>query len=100
MASRKYSESSHEFRGADGRGSPAHDDRGFPGDVWCELKCRSQHEGVATAQYIREATIMRLAASRALQADARMHRELDVRLRRLERLMHLVLTSGGGTRRG
>ncbi|MDO8213528.1 hypothetical protein [Conexibacter sp. CPCC 206217] len=70
----------------------------FPASTWVELKARAEDDGVATAQYIREATIARLAREQAVQQVRReMRAELgaldDVRRRLavVERTVKLLL---------
>lgn len=62
----------------------------FAGTTWRELKAACDRDGIATAQYIREATIGRLA----LDTQTALHAELagdvarlDVRVERVERLL-------------
>ena len=62
----------------------------FSGETWRILKRVCEQDGIATAQYIREATIARLAQSAQLPQVEQMERELvDLRLRveRIERLL-------------
>ena len=62
----------------------------FSGETWRTLKRVCEQDRIATAQYIREATIARLAQSAQLPQVEQMERELvDLRLRveRIERLL-------------
>jgi len=62
----------------------------FPRDTWERLKMSAQCDGVAVAQYIREAAIHRLAVSEQGHRCAGMVEEvrvLDVRLRRVENVL-------------
>jgi len=62
----------------------------FPGETWRLLKEVCERDGVATAQYIREATIARLAQSAANPQADRLERELGelrIRVERLERVL-------------
>jgi predicted DNA-binding ribbon-helix-helix protein len=54
----------------------------FSEETWRELKEVCERDGIATAQYIREATIARLAVSSGVGIEAR--------VARLERLMAVV----------
>mgnify|MGYP001113839208 CR=1 FL=1 len=63
----------------------------FSGETWRELKRVCERDGIATAQYIREATIAHLARSAAQPRVERLEAELGelrARLERLERLLH------------
>ena len=62
----------------------------FPGETWQELKVVCERNGVATAQYIREATIARLAQSTQVPRTDRLEEEvgeLRARIERLERVL-------------
>lgn len=63
----------------------------FPAETWAALKEVCAREGIAVAQYIREATIARLAQSVRTPRSERQDRELvDLRARveRIERALH------------
>ena len=62
----------------------------FSGETWRDLKEVCERDGIATAQYIREATIARLAQSASQPQVDRLERELGelrVRVERIERLL-------------
>lgn len=62
----------------------------FSGETWRDLKEVCERDGIATAQYIREATIARLAQSGQSPQVDRLERELGelrVRVERIERLL-------------
>lgn len=62
----------------------------FAGETWQHLKEVCERDGIATAQYIREATVARLAQSAQLPQIDRLDSELGelrVRLERIERLL-------------
>lgn len=62
----------------------------FAGETWTELKEICERDGIATAQYIREATVARLAQSvRALRQERQDHElaELRMRVERIERAL-------------
>lgn len=52
----------------------------FADDTWHEVKAEAERAGIPVAQYIREATIARLAAGRVVMDDA----DLKQRVRLLE----------------
>ncbi|MDO8209865.1 hypothetical protein [Conexibacter sp. CPCC 206217] len=58
----------------------------FSGETWTQLKEVCERDGIATAQYIREATIARLAQSARLPQVERQDRELDELRGRVERI--------------
>lgn len=62
----------------------------FGGETWSDLKAVCDRDGIATAQYIREATIARLALSGQTPRNARIEDELDELRGRVERLEHTV----------
>jgi hypothetical protein len=67
----------------------------FPGETWADLKVACERDGIATAQYIREATIARLAQSAETPRTERLEEELGelrTRVERIERLLHRLLT--------
>lgn len=54
----------------------------FSGETWRDLKAVCEREGIATAQYIREATIARMARSHESEATRALRAELaDLRAR-------------------
>ena len=62
----------------------------FPGETWQLLKEVCERDGVPTAQYIREATVARLAQSAQTPYIQRLDRELNelrLRVERIERLL-------------
>lgn len=62
----------------------------FPGETWKLLKEVCERDGIATAQYIREATIARLAQSAHTPQTERLDREmveLRARVERIERAL-------------
>ncbi|HEY4276705.1 MAG TPA: hypothetical protein VGM91_00725 [Conexibacter sp.] len=62
----------------------------FPRETWRLLKEVCERDRVATAQYIREATIARLAQSAANPQSDRLERELGelrIRVERIERAL-------------
>ncbi|MDO8213896.1 hypothetical protein [Conexibacter sp. CPCC 206217] len=77
----------------------------FGGGGWTWLKARAERDGISKAQYIREATLMRLAADEAAERLAREYFESLVRERyahafatihrRLRRLELLAAGTGG-----
>lgn len=58
----------------------------FSGETWAQLKEVCERDGIATAQYIREATIARLAQSSRLPQVERQDRELEELRGRVERI--------------
>lgn len=63
----------------------------FAGETWQELKVVCERDGIATAQYIREATIARLAQSAQIPRTDRLEEELGelrARVERIERVLH------------
>lgn len=58
----------------------------FSGETWTLLKEVCERDGIATAQYIREATIARLAQSAKLPQVERHDVELDELRGRVERI--------------
>ena len=66
----------------------------FGEETWDDLKAVCERDGIATAQYIREATIARLARSAASPQIDRHERELEelrARLDRVERALVRVV---------
>lgn len=62
----------------------------FAGTTWRELKAACERDGIATAQYIREATVGRLAMDVQTATCVELAGELallDVRVARVERLL-------------
>ena len=62
----------------------------FAGETWTELKEICERDGIATAQYIREATVARLAQSARRPRQERQDREvaeLRARVERMERVL-------------
>ncbi|MGB7159013.1 MAG: hypothetical protein WBD40_13165 [Tepidisphaeraceae bacterium] len=62
----------------------------FSGETWLHLKEVCERDGIATAQYIREATVARLAQSVSTPQTERLDREmgeLRVRVERIERVL-------------
>lgn len=62
----------------------------FPGETWQLLKEVCERDGIAIAQYIREATVARLAQSAQLPQVDRLDRELGelrIRVERIERAL-------------
>lgn len=62
----------------------------FPGETWRELKVVCERDGIATAQYIREATIARLAQSAQFPRTDRLEEELGELRARVERLERVL----------
>lgn len=62
----------------------------FAGETWSELKEICERDGIATAQYIREATVARLAQSANFPQVDRLERELDELRGRVERIERLL----------
>lgn len=58
----------------------------FGEETWAELKAVCERDGIATAQYIREATIARLAAGPRLDVRPEVA-ELRSRVERVERIV-------------
>lgn len=62
----------------------------FGGETWRHLKEVCERDGIATAQYIREATVARLAQSAQMPQVERLDEELGelrIRVERIERLL-------------
>lgn len=62
----------------------------FPRDTWEQLRVGADRDGVAVAQYIREAAIARLATGGQLHLVAGLGEEvqlLDLRVRRIEAVL-------------
>lgn len=67
----------------------------FSDETWRELKLVCERDGIATAQYIREATIARLARNAPLPQAEQLTEELSelrARVEQLERLLHRRIT--------
>lgn len=62
----------------------------FSAETWQDLKDACERDGVATAQYIREATIARLAQSAHAPRTDRLEHELGELRLRVERLEYLL----------
>jgi hypothetical protein len=62
----------------------------FPAETWKELKVVCEREGIATAQYIREATIARLAQSQQNPRVDRLEEELGELRARVERVERVL----------
>lgn len=62
----------------------------FPGETWQELKVVCERERIATAQYIREATIARLAQSAQNTRTDRLEEELAELRARIERIERVL----------
>jgi len=66
----------------------------FSGETWRDLKIVCERDGIATAQYIREATIARLAGSVPSPQIGRLEDELVGLRARVERLERGVVNAG------
>lgn len=66
----------------------------FSREAWAELKAVCERDGIATAQYIREATITRLAQSAVLPREERQDGELAELRRRVERIERALIRAG------
>jgi hypothetical protein len=63
----------------------------FAGETWMQLKEVCERDGIAAAQYIREATIARLAQSAGTPRQERQDRELDELRGRVERIERALM---------
>jgi hypothetical protein len=66
----------------------------FAGETWTQLKEVCERDGIAAAQYIREATIARLAQSIRAPHDVRQDQELDELRSRVDRIERVLIRAG------
>lgn len=64
----------------------------FTDDLWARIRQASEREGISAAQFVRDATVARIAVEehlRPMRAELdTLLRELDQRLQQLEQTLH------------
>jgi hypothetical protein len=62
----------------------------FAGETWADLRATCERDGIATAQYIREAVVARLAQSTQAPRADRLEAELGELRSRVERVERVI----------